>query len=554
MTNTFSVLRNTSTSGTISTASFAAKVDFSTDSTPSAVVVGDLDGDGKPEIVITNQYKNTITVYKNKATSGSITSASFATPVKLLTDTLSLPTSVAIGDLDGDGKAELIVVNSYRDRVSVLKNVGVKGVISSATFSPAINYTTGSGPTTVVVADIDGDGKPDLAISNFAAKTVSVLRNTSKNTTIDSSSFAAKVDFSVGTGPYSVTAADLNGDGKPELITANQGSNTISILTNTATSGTIAAASFAAKINIPSNGESPYYVTATNLDGDNMPDLVIANLMSNRITIIKNNYVSGTLAAASFSSPTIFATGNFPFSLSVADFDGDGKPDLAVPNYGDNTISIYQNALQNAISVPGEIVNGNIINPSGVAVNNVTINYTGTTNGSVKDSLGTYTLNLTNGGNYTMVPFKNNDVNKVNGVSTIDVALIQSHILGKNILNSPYKIIAADVNGDGKVTALDIVYVKRLILGIDTTFTNSTTAQNRLWAFVDSSYKFADTTNPFPFKDSISYTGINANQSNQTLIGIKLGDVNWDWNPAIAKMPNPVFIKPKKIIEGEIVQ
>ena len=140
-----------------------------------------------------------------------------------------------------------------------------------------------------------------------------------------------------------------------------------------------------------------------------------------------------------------------------------------------------------------------------------------------------------NGSNDTIHLTKNNDVNKANGVTALDIALVQSHILGKSILSSPYKIIAADVSGDGKVTALDIVYLKRLILGIDTTFTNSTTKQTRLWTFVDSSYKFPDTTNPFPYKDSIVVTGLSTSKTNQTFIGCKMGDVNWDWNPAIAR-------------------
>ena len=131
--------------------------------------------------------------------------------------------------------------------------------------------------------------------------------------------------------------------------------------------------------------------------------------------------------------------------------------------------------------------------------------------------------------------FKNNDASKTNGVTALDIAMVQSHILGKTLLKNPYKIIAADVNGDGKVTALDIVYIKRLILGIDTTFTNSITSQKRLWAFIDSSYKFPDTTNPFPYRDSIKYAVLRTNQNNQTFIGCKLGDVNWDWNPAMAR-------------------
>jgi len=192
---------------------------------------------------------------------------------------------------------------------------------------------------------------------------------------------------------------------------------------------------------------------------------------------------------------------------------------------------------------------GSIATPNGNKVKNVDIINTSTDSVIANTSItGGYTDSVQSGNNYAIKAYKNNDINKVNGVTSLDLALIQSHILQKNLLNSPYKIIAADVNGDGKVTALDLVYMKRLILGLDTTFTNTSTKEQRLWAFVDSSYKFPDTTNPFPFKDSISYTGLNANQTNQTFIGIKLGDVNWDWNPAIARMPSPVFVRPKKLM------
>ena len=192
-------------------------------------------------------------------------------------------------------------------------------------------------------------------------------------------------------------------------------------------------------------------------------------------------------------------------------------------------------------------LNGKFISTKNNTIKDVTINYFGSSIGStIADTNGSYNLSLSNS-NYTITPTKNNDINKANGITTTDLVYIQSHILGKSLLNSPYKIIAADVNVDGKITTLDLVYIKRLILGLDTTFTNSTTKENRLWAFIDSSYKFPDSTNPFPFKDSISYIGLSANKTNQTFIGVKLGDVNWDWNPALAKMPSPVFVKPKKM-------
>ena len=193
--------------------------------------------------------------------------------------------------------------------------------------------------------------------------------------------------------------------------------------------------------------------------------------------------------------------------------------------------SLYNNV--NITVTPS--ISGSVVYPT---KGNVIPSVTAIITGSKVDSVifkGNYNFSCLNNGNYTVALKKNNDINKTNGVTTLDIAFTQSHILGKTLLSSPYKLIAADVNGDGKVSTLDIVYMKRLILGIDTTFTNSVTKQNRLWAFVDSSYVFAAPTNPFPFKDSISFTGLSATQTNQTFIGCKLGDVNWDWNAAVAR-------------------
>ena len=187
------------------------------------------------------------------------------------------------------------------------------------------------------------------------------------------------------------------------------------------------------------------------------------------------------------------------------------------------------------IKVNNAGISGNIVYPNLKPIPNLTINLTGATSQSVYSN-GHYTFGCPSlGNNNTIRISRTFDVSKANGVSALDIALTQSHILQKSIFNSPYKVIAADVTGDGKVSALDIVYMKRLVLGIDTTFTNSSTTQKRLWVFIDSAYKFTDSSNPFPFKDSISFNGLNTNMTNQTFIGCKLGDVNWDWNPAVAR-------------------
>ena len=395
-TNTFSVLRNISTAGTISTASFAAKVDFATDSTPSSVAIGDIDGDGKQDIVITNQFLNKISVYRNTSTSGAITTGSFAAKVNFITDTLSLPTAVAIGDIDGDGKPDLAVTNSFTNTVSILKNISSVGSITSSSFAAAVDYKTGLGPTSVAIGDIDGDGKPDLVIADYNAKTISVLRNKASVNVIDTNSLAAKVDFATGTGPYALAIGDLNGDGKPEIVVANQGSNTISVFANSASSGTILTTSLAAKVDVASGGESPYYISIANIDGDDKPDIVTANLVQNNLSVIKNVYSSGTISSASFAGAVSFATGNSPFSVSIADMDGDGKPDLAVPNFGNNNVSIYKNNLLNIVPVNFLSFTGQYQHPgkallkwqTGTEINTGSFNIQRSLNGTVFTTVG----------------------------------------------------------------------------------------------------------------------------------------------------------------------
>jgi len=109
-----------------------------------------------------------------------------------------------------------------------------------------------------------------------------------------------------------------------------------------------------------------------------------------------------------------------------------------------------------------------------------------------------------------------------NGVSTLDLVLVQRHILGLQELDSPYKVIAADVNNNEKLTSSDLLELRKLILGVKTEFTD-----NSSWRFVDAKQTFADITDPFPFTEEImvmNYTGAGSQGNN--FIGVKIGDVN----------------------------
>ncbi|WP_460503821.1 FG-GAP-like repeat-containing protein, partial [Hymenobacter agri] len=340
--NTVSVLRNT---GTVGTASFAAKVDFATTSPSTSVTIGDVDGDGKPDLVVTNATANTVSVLRNTGTAGTL---GFAAKVDFATG--NYPRSVSIGDVDGDGKPDLAVANANTNQVSVLRNTGTVGTVG---FAASVEFTTDFGPSSVTIGDVDGDGKPDLATANANSSTISVLRNTSTAGTLG---FAANVTFAVGFRPYSLSIGDVDGDGKPDLAVANYNSSKISVLRNTSTAGTLG---FAANVDF-ATGFSPSSLSIGDVDGDGKPDLATANFDDNTVSVLRNTSTAGTLG---FAARVDLPAGGGPSSVIIGDVDGDGKPDLATANANDNRVAVLLMtvpvALTNvspAAELPGQVV------------------------------------------------------------------------------------------------------------------------------------------------------------------------------------------------------
>lgn len=171
----------------------------------------------------------------------------------------------------------------------------------------------------------------------------------------------------------------------------------------------------------------------------------------------------------------------------------------------------------------GLVLFGNVENEDGLDVIGVEVSIT---NASMQPDTtnvrGEYLLEgLSEGTGYNIAPF--DDLNHREGVSTLDLVLIQKHLLGKAKLNSPYKIIAADANKSGHLTALDLLEIRKLILGINTRFPNNTS-----WRFVDSEYSFVDPYNPFEqaFPESIWVDSVTGGVDTANFVGIKIGDVN----------------------------
>ncbi|MDP2884769.1 MAG: FG-GAP-like repeat-containing protein [Ignavibacteria bacterium] len=327
-----SVFRNTSVPGLTT---FESHVDFATGANPFGVATSDLDGDGKPDLVVVNFSSNTISVFRNTSTSGSIT---FAAKSDIAG---ADPYSIAIGDMDGDGKPDLVVANSGYpgSSVSVFRNTSSTGII---TFASPLDLSVGSYSSGIAVSDIDGDGKPDIAVTNAGSNSVSVFRNTSSSGTINSSSFDAKVDISSGAEPDGIAIGDVDGDGKPDLIVTNQFDQTASVFRNMSSPGVITAGSFASAVDF-AVGSGAYTVVLGDVDGDGKPDLVVGNAYSDAFTVLRNTTSPGPITAGSFASKADFITGVWPFVVATGDLDGDGRPDVIAANRSSNTVSVFRN-------------------------------------------------------------------------------------------------------------------------------------------------------------------------------------------------------------------
>lgn len=301
------------------------------------IAIGDLDGDGKSDIAIAG-YGPIISVFRNISTSNVI---SFAPAVNFTIGDFG--SDITMGDLDGDGKLDLAITCESLHQLFVFRNVSTSGAITTGSFEPKLVFATDIFPHDVSIDDLDGDGKADLAVATQHGK-VNVFRNTSTMGSLTTSSFASAVKFTVNLETQAISTRDLDGDGKSEIVTASFGTNTISVLRNTSTPGSIVAGSFAAKVDF-ATGSYPHKMAIADLDGDNKPDISVLNYNSNTVSVFKNVSALGSISTSSFSPKVDFTTGEGLSSVTVADVDGDGKPDLCVSA---STFSIFRN-----VSTPG---------------------------------------------------------------------------------------------------------------------------------------------------------------------------------------------------------
>ena len=331
---TFSV-ELTGVVGGSTSSGFGTEQPFSTGGGPFSVTVGDFNGDGKPDLAIANSNDNTVSILLNTTAPGA-TVPSFGPPQDFTTD--GSPVSVVVGDFNLDNKPDLAIVEQDSNLVSVLENTTVPGS-STVSFAPSQDFPTGVSPVSAAVVDVNGDGEPDLAVVNQGSNSVSVLLNTTAPGA-NLVSFAPKQDFATGPLPNSVAVGDFNGDGRPDLAVANEGSNRVSVLLNATAPGSVTL-SFSPRVDF-GTGSAPVSVAVGDINGDGMPDLAVANFFSNSVSVLLNTTAAGA-STPSFAARQDFATGLFPDSVAIGDLNGDGVPDLVVANSRSNTTSVLLN-------------------------------------------------------------------------------------------------------------------------------------------------------------------------------------------------------------------
>ncbi|PYN06158.1 MAG: VCBS repeat-containing protein, partial [Candidatus Rokuibacteriota bacterium] len=339
---------------------FQAPLTFGGGEHPSAVAVGDFNGDGKLDLAVTSYESclgctfhgpGRVSVFPGNGDGTFQPPRSFDTgslPIngdgtfQPAVDSPGRGTPIAVGDFNGDGKLDLAAASPESNTVSVLLGNG------DGTFQPAVD-SPGRG-TPIAVGDFNGDGALDLALAtNSQSNTVSVLLGKGDGT------FQSPLTLGVGSGPYSAAVGDFNGDGKLDLAVSNSYTATVSILLGNG-DGT-----FLDTPNFPAGNTMPTSVAVGDFNGDGKQDVAVANT-SSWVCDPRCHWGSGAVSVllgngdGTFRAPLTYAAGSYPSAVVVGDLNGDGVPDVAVANYGSHDISVLlghgDGTFQAAVNLP----------------------------------------------------------------------------------------------------------------------------------------------------------------------------------------------------------
>lgn len=304
---------------------------------PEGVAIGDFNGDGKADMAVVNKTSDgTVTILLGNGLGG------FGAPTSY--GALYNPMTVAIGDFNKDGKQDLVTANFGSSTVSIFLGDG------TGAFGTETSFDAGHDPVTVAIGEFNGDGNTDLVVANYnGAGHVSVLLGDGLG------GFGTVTTTELTSGSSAAAVGDFNNDGKADLVVTNDGlrPSTVSILLGDG----------AGSFSTPTNyfvGEGAWSVAIGDFNGDGKADLAVANDGDYTLCIKLGDGTGG------FGASTFYTVGNSPSSVAIADFNGDGITDLAAANYWSDNVSILLGTGSGSFNTAKNFTVGT--NPSVVAI------------------------------------------------------------------------------------------------------------------------------------------------------------------------------------------
>jgi hypothetical protein len=296
-------------------AQFQPQVTYPVGTTPFSIAIGDFNGDGHPDLAVTNSAGDPAKGLSILLGNGDGT---FQPHVDYATG--GRPTSIVTADFNGDGRLDLAIANSVCGCINVLLGNG------DGTFQAHVDYAAWVNPQWLVAADFNGDGRMDIATTNYgpdySSGTVSVLLGKGDG------SFESQVQYYAGTNPFGVMSGDFNRDGIVDLaVVCNNGNYGVWILPGNG-DGTFQPAMYYA------SGTNPRVGVVADMNSDGNLDIAIGNCISNNASVLLGD------GNGHFAQHVDYPTGTCPQTLAAGDFDGDGNLDLVSANAGSAGISV----------------------------------------------------------------------------------------------------------------------------------------------------------------------------------------------------------------------
>ena len=286
--------------------SWLAPTTVSTTGATSTLTAGDVNRDGKVDLVVGTPLSTTAQVLPGNG------DATFGTPIAVTLP--RVPMGLELVDLDRDGRLDLGATGP--SGVAVLHGNG------DGTFAASVDVATFNDPLSLAFADFDRDGRPDLVTARAVGFSVDVALNTTAITPANVRSTVTPQP-ATGNGPADTVVADVNRDGIPDLVVAEQTASRVAIFIG------VGDGTYASRVEYWPGGSSPTHPVVADMNRDGIPDIVVGNALSASVSVMLGNG-DGTFKEGAAANVSALGTFNGPQGVVVGDFNRDGKPDVAV--------------------------------------------------------------------------------------------------------------------------------------------------------------------------------------------------------------------------------